>query len=157
MNIWLSFGIFVLLQFINVALNTIKVIWTVKASKLVSALINAVTYAFYYGVLKIVVETDFQVVLIGTILANLLGVPLGTWVTEKLEKEKLWVIQINAKNVDERVKISRQLFELDIDYDFIGDTVIQAHSSNRVDSHNIRKMLENYQAKYIVNVIEKGL
>ena len=72
---------FVLLNIVNVVIQTIKSLCTVKSGKTVAALVNAVAYGFYtIVVIYMVCDLDLwiKVAVVGG--ANLIGVFIFKWV-----------------------------------------------------------------------------
>jgi len=66
--------IFFIITLVNVILSTVKSILTVKASRKVAALINAIAYGFYAMVVKQMATVSTSTVVIVTVLCNLIGV-----------------------------------------------------------------------------------
>ena len=81
--------LFIVFQFINVIISTIKSILTVNGSRMTAAVINAVSYTFYAVVTKMLTEQPFEVVIPVTFLTNLIGVYVAKWILDKTRKEKL--------------------------------------------------------------------
>lgn len=151
-NVWVFIGA----QLINVILSTMKAILTVKANKTTSAIINAVTYAFYAGVVKLMVGHDLTLVIGTTFLANIIGVPIATWIVERAEKEKKWKIQITCKKKEDIARVQKELLKNQICCLRQG-VVLWAFTENRKESRALKKVLAPYQVKHDVTVIEKSL
>lgn len=79
--------LFIVFQFINVIISTIKSILTVNGSRMTAAVINAVSYTFYAVVTKMLTEQPFEVVIPVTFLTNLIGVYVAKWILDKPEKK----------------------------------------------------------------------
>ena len=94
-----SIVIFVIIQLLTVITSTVKSIATVKSSPTVAGIINAVAYTFNAVVVKLITSQGIYVVLLVTFLSNLIGVPLGKVIMNKLEKERLWVYNATIKNI----------------------------------------------------------
>ena len=94
-----SIVIFVVIQLLTVITSTVKSIATVKSSPTVAGIINAVAYTFNAVVVKLITSQGIYVVLLVTFLSNLIGVPLGKVIMNKLEKERLWVYNATIKNI----------------------------------------------------------
>ena len=77
------FVIFFLLSLLNVILQTIKSIMTIRASKIVASLANAVAFGFYTVVIKQLTGFDMMTAVIITVVANLIGVYISITLTEK--------------------------------------------------------------------------
>ena len=82
--------IFTVCSLVNVILSTMKTILTVRSTKVVASIINAVTYGFYAIVVKQLASLDLTVTVIVTIATNLVGVYLSMWLMDKMKKDCLW-------------------------------------------------------------------
>ena len=90
--------IFIVCSLINVILSTMKSILTVKSTRGVATLINAITYGFYTIVIKQISSIDASITVAVTIGTNLVGVYFSMWLLDKLKKDKLWKICVTTKN-----------------------------------------------------------
>ena len=87
--------LFILLNVANVVLQTAKSICTVKCGKTVAALTNAITYGLYTVVIVYTVcDLSLWLKIIVVALANFVGVYVVKAVEQKMEKEKLWKIEM---------------------------------------------------------------
>ena len=85
---------FFIITFINVLLSTTKSILTVKSSRGVAALINAISYGFYAMVVKQMANVSTEIVIVATVICNLIGVYFSMWLLDKLKKAVLWKITV---------------------------------------------------------------
>lgn len=87
---------FIILNVANVIIQTIKSIATVKCGKTIAALANAVAYGLYtFVVIYMTIDGINIWVKAGIIaLANFIGVYVVKVIEQKLEKEKLWKIEL---------------------------------------------------------------
>lgn len=88
------FLVFVLLNILNVILQTVKSICTIKCGKIGAALINAIAFGLYTVVLvymncDLTTGTKAMVVAI----CNLIGVYIVKVIEEKIKKDKIWKIE----------------------------------------------------------------
>lgn len=85
---------FIILNVINVILQTIKSLCTIKCGKVVAALVNALAYGLYAVVLVYMVcdLSTFTKALI-VALCNLVGVYVVKAIEEKTRKDKLWLVK----------------------------------------------------------------
>lgn len=92
---WNLFWIFVVLNVVNVIIQTIKSIATIKCGKVSAAVINAVAYGLYTIVLVYTV-CDLNLWLKAGVvaLANLVGVYVVKVLEEKARKDKLWKLEV---------------------------------------------------------------
>ena len=79
--------IFTVCSLVNVILSTMKTILTVRSTKVVASVVNAVTYGFYAIVVKQLASLDLTVTVIVTIATNLIGVYLSMWLMDKMKKD----------------------------------------------------------------------
>ena len=90
--------IFTVCSLVNVILSTMKTILTVRSTKVVASVINAVTYGFYAIVVKQLASLDLIVTVIVTIATNLIGVYISMWIMDKMKKDCLWKISVTTKD-----------------------------------------------------------
>lgn len=87
--------LFILLNVANVVLQTAKSICTVKCGKTVAALANAIAYGLYTVVIVYTVcDLSLWLKIIVVALANFVGVYAVKAVEQKMEKEKLWKVEM---------------------------------------------------------------
>ena len=78
----LSISIFFGLQLVNVILSTIRSIVTVRASRHTAAIINAISYTFYNGIVKLLTAQDMSVILATTFITNIIGVYTANFILD---------------------------------------------------------------------------
>lgn len=87
--------LFIILNIVNVVLQTIKSIATIKCGKAVAALINAIAYGLYTVVVVYTVcDLDLWVKVAVVALANFIGVYVVKLIEEKARKDKLWKVEM---------------------------------------------------------------
>lgn len=86
--------LFIVCSFINVILNTLKSILTVKAGKHTAAMINAITFGFYTIVVKQLTSFPLMISVPVTMAMNLAGVYASMWILDKFKKDKVWKITV---------------------------------------------------------------
>ena len=152
--------IFTVCSLVNVILSTMKTILTVRSTKVVASIINAVTYGFYAIVVKQLASLDLTVTVIVTIATNLIGVYLSMWLMDKMKKDCLWKISVTTKNKS----IAKKIENFDIEYtmspiQYKNETYysIEIFSKNQKDSTIIKNILNEYKVKYNVTEITKTL
>ena len=98
--------LFIILNVINVIIQTVKSLATINCGKSVAALVNAVAYGLYTVVL-VYMNCDLalwqKVLVVGG--ANLVGVFVVKFIEERARKERLWKIEMaiskdNISNID---------------------------------------------------------
>ena len=152
--------IFTVCSLVNVILSTMKTILTVRSTKIVASVINAVTYGFYAIVVKQLASLDLTVTVIVTIATNLIGVYLSMWIMDKMKKDCLWKISVTTKDKS----IIKKIENFDIEYtlspiQYKKETYysIEIFSKNQKDSSIIKNILNEYKVKYNVTEITKFL
>ena len=152
--------IFTVCSLVNVILSTMKTILTVRSTKVVASVVNAVTYGFYAIVVKQLASLDLTVTVIVTIATNLLGVYLSMWIMDKMKKDCLWKISVTTKDKS----IAKKIENFDIEYtmspiQYKKETYysIEIFSKNQKDSTIVKNILNEYKVKYNVTEITKTL
>ena len=141
--------IFIIAQVLTVITSTIKSIATVKSTPTVAGIINAVAYTINALVVKLITGQDMYVVLIITFLSNIIGVPFGKMIMDKLEKERLgvYVATINCShNFIQEHKENLSQYDLPCIYqEIIEDKLyeLKVYSSTKQDSTIIKKEFDN--------------
>ena len=152
--------IFTVCSLVNVILSTMKTILTVRSTKVVASVINAVTYGFYAIVVKQLASLDLTVTVIVTIATNLIGVYISMWIMDKMKKDCLWKISVTTKDKS----IVKKIENFDIEYTMSPIQYkkeiyysIEIFSKNQKDSTIIKNILNEYKVKYNVTEITKTL
>lgn len=113
--------IFITLNVVNVIIQTVKSIATIKCGKVMAALVNAIAYGLYTVVVVYTVcdlPLWLKVVVVG--VANLIGVYVVKWGEEKSRKDKVWLVKTTiptenaeqAKHFLEQAEISFTYYNL---------------------------------------------
>lgn len=144
---------FVILNVLNVIIQTAKSIATIKCGKGVAALVNAIAYGLYTVVL-VYMNCDIplweKVIVVGS--ANLIGVYVVKFFEEKSKKDKLWKIEFSLKKgyFDSAVK---ELNINDISYNFstFGEYItITAFANTQEETKIISNIVKKNNAKYFI-------
>ncbi len=150
--------IFFICSLINVMLSTLKTILTVKASKSVATIINAITYGFYAIVVKQLASLDLITTVTVTIVTNIIGVYVSMWLLEKTKKDCLWKISVTTKDntlVEKLEKFSISYVMNPVQYKKQTYYNIDVFSENQKDSSIIENILKEYKVKYNITEINK--
>ena len=151
--------IFIALNIVNVIIQTVKSLATVKCGKTVAAIVNAVAYGLYTVVVVYTVcdlPLWLKVAVVG--LANLIGVYVVKLFEEKARKDKLWVFCATIKNRSDNDGIDTVIAMLDnAKIKYVYNTVVpnklftmQIFSYNQKESAMITQILKNYNIKYYI-------
>ena len=147
-------GLFIVMNVLNVIIQTIKSIATIKCGKTVAAAINALAYGLYT---YIIVLTNCDLPLLAKCLivasANFVGVWVVKFFEEKARKDKLWKVEATV-TADQAEKVKWQFENRNIPYNYIdiGKYVIfNAYCQYQFESAKVREILNEYNAKYFVS------
>ena len=158
MTIQIATIIFFICSLINVMLSTLKTILTVKASKGVATIINAITYGFYAIVVKQLASLDLITTVTVTIITNIIGVYVSMWLLERTKKDCLWKISVTTKDntlVEKLEKFSISYVMNPVQYKNQTYYHIDVFSENQKDSSIIENILKEYKVKYNLTEINK--
>ena len=146
---------FIILNVINVIIQTVKSLATVKCGKTVAALVNAIAYGLYTVVVVYTVcdlPLWFKVAVVA--VANLIGVYIVKLFEEKSRKDKLWKVEATVPFEEyETVDHNLNLHYLPHNYILLGEkyAIFNIYCATQKDSEFTRKVLDRYDAKYFVS------
>lgn len=145
---------FIFFNVLNVVIQTVKSIVTIKCNKWVAAIVNAVAYGLYtYIIVLTNADIDLWFKIIVVALANLVGVFIVKWVEERKRKEMLWKIEFTVKTeVLQNVKTLLTLAKVPFSYIEIGkNTIVNAYCATSKESESVKEIIKKYNAKYFVS------
>lgn len=148
-------AVFIVLNVLNVVIQTVKSIATIKCGAWVAAGINALAYGLY-TVVVVYMNADglgllWKAVIIG--LANLLGVYVVKIIEAKSRKAKLWKVECTITRtktsaLDDELKTEK----IPHNYVIVGcHTVFNCYCSTQKESLSVKNILAKYNAKYFVS------
>ena len=150
-TLWL----FIIFNIINVIIQTIKSIATIKCGKVVAALVNAVAYGLYtYVVILTMCDLPLLAKCLIVAGANFVGVYVVKLIEEKARKDKLWKVEatVHAEMV---APLHNALKDCGIAHNYIEGvgqyTIFNIYCPTQADSIEVRKVLESKNAKYFVS------
>lgn len=148
-----TFIIFVILNVLNVIIQTVKSLVTVKCGKWAAALVNAVAYGLYTVVL-VYMNCDMplweKVIVVGG--ANLVGVFVVKYFEEKGRKDRLWKIEfsVNSGYLND-VKNEIEINEISYNYNNYGKKVtFTTFAEAQEQTQIIHNIVKKYNAKYFI-------
>lgn len=145
---------FIILNVLNVIIQTVKSIATIKCGKRVAALVNAIAYGLYTVVL-VYMNCDLplyeKVLVVGG--ANLIGVYTVKLFEEKARKDKIWKIEFSVKNgycdtVEQELTINSISY-----YKMVMEktTTYFAFANTQEETTIIAKIVKKNNAKYFIS------
>lgn len=146
---------FIILNIINVIVQTVKSIATVQSGKTVASLINAFAYGFY-TIVTVYMLCDLPLMWKAVIVAlcNLVGVFVVKWVEEKTRKEKLWKVELTVRNAKAK-KFHEDLERFSIPHNYIPElgnwTIFNCYCSTQKESSFVKEIANRHGAKYFVS------
>lgn len=147
--------IFIILNIINVIMQTVRSITTVKCGKVTASLMSAISYGLYTVVL-VYMTCDLNIYVKALVVAvcNLIGVYIVKLLEEKSRKDKIWKIDvtIDHKNYNYIVESFNKfnIPYLALEVNNCGYDRFEIYSYTQKDSGMIKELLEAYEAKYFV-------
>ena len=146
--------VFIVLNILNVIIQTVKSIATIKCGAWAAAGINALAYGLY-TVVVVYMNADglglfWKAIIIG--LANLFGVYVVKVLEIKNRKDKLWKVECTVTRtktsaLDEELKTAK----ISHNYVIVGyHTVFNCYCATQKESLAVKGILGKYNAKYFV-------
>lgn len=143
---------FIVFNIINVIIQTVKSIATIKCGKTVAALVNAVAYGLYtYIVVLTVCDLPLWVKVVTVGLANLVGVYVVKYFEEKGRKDRLWKVEATiptefALTVDDILEsIPHSYIRISPKH-----TLFNIYCATQNESKRVKEIINEYNAKYFV-------
>ena len=147
--------LFVVMNVVNVVIQTIKSIATIKCGKVAAALINALAYGLYT---YIIVLTNCDLPMLAKCLivasANFVGVWVVKYFEEKARKDKLWKVEATVPTAEDAKEIIGLLARAGISYNYIDINryvLINCYCATQKQSCGVKSILDAYDAKYFVS------
>lgn len=146
--------IFIVASIINVIIQTVKSIVTIKCGKWASAIVNAVAYGFYTWVVVLMVcDLDLWSKIIITAVTNFIGVFVVKWIEEKARKDKLWKVEATVLR-GYTTQLHTELVLAEISHNYLENvgkyTLFNIYSENQEQSAKAKEIMAKYKAKYFV-------
>lgn len=146
--------IFIVANILNVIIQTIKSICTIKCGKGIASLVNALAYGFYtYIVILMIADLPLltKCVIVG--LCNLVGVYIVKWAEERARKAKLWKVELTVRN-EEAQKLHEDFERFNIPHNYIPNvgkwTIFNVYCATQKESHFTKEIANKAHAKYFV-------
>jgi hypothetical protein len=148
--------VFIVLNVINVIIQTVKSIATIKCGAWAAATVNAIAYGLY-TVVVVYMNADglgilWKAVIIG--VANLVGVYVVKVVEIKNRKDKLWKVEATVLR-GWTTLLHSELVKADISHNFLENvgkyTLFNVYCNTQKESAKAKEILNEYGAKYFVS------
>ena len=150
--------LFIILNIVNVVLQTVKSIATIKCGKTVAALINAIAYGLYTVVVVYTVcDLDLWVKVAVVALANFIGVYVVKYFEEKARKDKLWKVEATIYNYNHDPEWDDCIIDLKesgVPFNYIDIQkyiLINCYCATQTESAKVKAILNKHNAKYFVS------
>lgn len=147
--------VFIILNIVNVIIQTVKSIATLKCGKGTAAIINAVAFGLY-TIVTVYLMCDLDLYLKAGIVAacNLVGVYVVKWLEEKARKDKLWEVRATVYEPYTE-SLHNDLEKNDIPHNYIQNvgkyTVFNIYCATQTESKQVKGLLDYHKAKYFVS------
>ena len=146
---------FIIFNIINVIMQTVKSIATIRCTKTVAAIINAVAYGLYtYIIVLTMCDLNLWVKVAVVALANFVGVFVVKLIEEKARKDKLWEVRATALREDV-AELSACFERHKLPYVCLKTTgeraVFNIYCSTQADSIKVKTILSEFDVKYFVS------
>lgn len=143
---------YIIFSILNVVIQTIRSIATIKCGKTVAALVNAVAYGLYtYIIVLTNADLNLWFKIIVVALANLVGVYVVKLVEEKGRKDKLWKVEMTVPNKYTDA-VDFDLKNVPHSYIVVGKhTLFNFYCATQKESAKVKAIVDQYEAKYFVS------
>jgi uncharacterized protein YebE (UPF0316 family) len=145
--------LFIVLNIVNVIIQTIKSIVTVKCGKTVASVVNALAYGLY-TVVTVYTMCDLPLMTKALVVAvcNLIGVYVVKLFEEKARKEKLWKIEMTIPT-QYTTAVDLDLAEIPHNYIKLSDkhTLFNFYCATQKETIKVKEIVNQYGAKYFIS------
>lgn len=144
---------YIIFNVLNVIIQTIKSIATIKCNKYVAAIINAIAYGLYTYIVILMTADGlslwFKIFTVAT--ANLIGVFLVKYFEERGNKEKLWKVEATVIDKSCYDLLCINQISCNCQPTSNGKFIINCFCSTKNESAIVKEILTDYGAKYFVS------
>lgn len=139
---------FFIISLINVMLSSTKSICTVRYGRGINVCTNVVAYSFYTVVVKQTASLPLEVTVLATALANALGVWFSYAILDKIQKDRLWKIEVVIQK-DFTDALHNKLKDIPHNYIDIGPrTLFNFYCGTRTETSAVIKQCKRYEGKF---------
>ena len=148
---------FIIFNVLNVIIQTVKSIATIKCGKWGASIINALAYGLYTYIVVLTANDSislwFKIIVVA--LSNLVGVYVVKLVEEKKRKDRLWKIEAtfeHKENFIHNLKIWAEINHISINYiDIDKYYVVNFYAPTQNESKIIKEFIVRFNGKYFVS------
>lgn len=145
---------YVVFNVVNVVIQTVKSIATIRCGKTVAAIVNAVAFGLYTYIV-ILMNSDiplwFKITTVA--VANLIGVWVVKFFEEKMEKEKLWKVETTVAASD-KSDLEFTAEKMGIPFNAVDANkwaIFNFYCASKEQTALLKSVLEQFNAKYFVS------
>lgn len=139
---------FFLISLVNVILSSIKSICTVRYGRGINVLTNVISYSFYTVVVKQTASLPLEITVVATAIANALGVWLSYVILDRLQKERLWKIEVVVPKRYTEV-IHTTLNYISHDYIDVGPkTLFNFYCNSKAETKEVISQSKKYKGRF---------
>lgn len=139
---------FFLISLVNVMLNSIKSICTVRYGRGINVIANVIAYSFYVVVVKQTANLPLEVTVVATACANALGVWLSYVILDCLQKDKLWKIEVVVSKQYTNI-LHSALAHIPHDYIDVGPkTLFNFYCGSKAETREVITQCKNYKGRF---------
>ena len=151
--------LFIVMSIVNVIIQTVKSIATIKCGKLAAAVINAVAYGLYTYVIVLTANDSIDLLAKCFIVAgcNFVGVYVVKFFEEKTRKDKLWKVEATVQNEIYFIDyIKNQCEQHKVPYSVlnvenVNYVVFNFYCATQEKSRIVKQVCDGCNAKYFVS------
>lgn len=141
---------FFLISLINVILSSTKSICTVRYGRGINVLTNVIAYSFYTIVVKQTADLPLEITIVSTAAANALGVWLSYVILDRIQKDKLWKIEVVVPKRYTEV-LHAELECVPHNYIDVGPRALfNFYCETRAQTSIVTKTCKKYEGKFFV-------
>ena len=149
---WKLLIVFVIFYAVNVIIQTVRSLATIKCKKFAAACINALAYGLYTVVVVYTVcdlPLWWKVVIVA--VCNFIGVFFVKLFEEKFRKDKMWKVEATVPKVADIIQ-SAKLLNIPLNYiDIEKFYLVNFYCATQQDSEIVKQWLKTHDAKYFVS------
>lgn len=149
---WKLLIVFVILNAVNVIIQTVRSLATIKCKKFAAACVNALAYGLYTVVVVYTVcdlPLWWKVAIVA--VCNFIGVFFVKLFEEKFRKDKLWKVEATVPKVADIIQ-SAKLLNIPLNYiDIEKFYLVNFYCATQQDSEMVKQWLKTHDAKYFVS------